>query len=149
MNICKPVEVPYTFEDIKVGEVYEIHVENIFDPSKLWIIVNFKELNIFTEYLKIHYGNDENRIKIPKFKLQRSLVCIIQRNCHYYRAVVLPLLLPGENKIRVFLLDYGSFINVDLDNIFYILQKHCAVPRFALRACLIYVAPPSILIILL
>lgn len=143
MDYSDSFEVPYNFDGLDVGDIYEIKIKNMFDPSKLWIIVNFSELNIFTEYLKQYYSKDENRIKVPIFKLTKYLLCIIERNSYYYRAIILPIFLPEDDKIRVFLIDEGTFINVNVDNIFYLLQKHSEVPRFALRACLIYIAPPG------
>lgn len=141
MDCSDSLEVAHNFDGIYAGEVYEIKIKNMFDPSKLWIIVNFSELYLFTKYLKWYYSKDENRIKIPIFKLKKYLLCIIKKNSNYYRAIILPILLSEENKIRVFLIDHGTFINVNVDNIFYLLQKHSLVPRFALRACLIHIAP--------
>lgn len=141
MDSGELLEVPYTLENINIGEVYEIKVENIYDPSKLWVIVHFKELNVFTKYLKFWYGNEENRVKVPKFKIKKNLVCIIDRNSIFHRAIVLPLLLPDKDKVRVFLVDYGTFININVSNVYYILQKHLEVPRCALRACLVNIEP--------
>lgn len=142
MDNSECFEVPHNLDDMEVGEIYEIKVKNIFDPSKLWVIIHFKELMLFTRYLTIYYSNDENRIKIPIFKLRKYLTCIIERNSNYHRAVILPIFLP-EEKLRVFLIDEGTFINVNINKIYYMLQRHSEVPRFALRACLINIAPPS------
>lgn len=136
-------EVPHNLDDVEVGEIYEIKLKNLFDPSKLWVVINFKELMLFTRYLTIYYSNEENRIKIPMFKLKKYLICIIERNSNYHRAVILPLYFSDEKKQRVFLIDEGMFVNVNINKIYYILQRHSKVPRFALRACIINIAPPS------
>lgn len=147
MDLNDNLKIDYSLKDINDGKTYEIKIENIYDPSKLWIIVYFQELKLFMRYLKTYYGNIENRIRVPVFKLEKYLTCVIESNSNFYRATILPLLLPEGEKVRVFLVDYGKFVNVEINNIYYILQKHCVVPRFALRACLLYIAPPSKLII--
>lgn len=130
-----------TLQSILKGGHYEVKIENVYDPSKFWVIVKFKELAIFMRYLKCFYDSAENRKSIFKSNLKTNLMCIVRRGDIYYRSVILPLLLSDENQVKVFMIDFGYIVSVYLDNVFYICEKHQDVPRFAVRASLAYISP--------
>lgn len=123
------------------GEKYEVKIENVYDPSKFWIIVKYKELAVFMRYLKHFYDKTENKKPIHRRHLRKNLLCIVYKSGMYFRSIILPLLLPDKNKIRVFMIDFGYITNVCIDDLLYIFEKHGDVPRFAIRACLAYISP--------
>ncbi|XP_018565967.1 tudor domain-containing protein 5-like [Anoplophora glabripennis] len=126
---------------IMKGGHYEVKIENIYDPSKFWVILKFKELAIFMKYLRCFYDNVENRKIVPKSDLKKNFIYIVRRRDMYYRSTVMPLLLPDRNQVKVFMIDFGFIVNICTEDIFYISEKHQVVPRFAIRASLAYISP--------
>ncbi|KAJ8929456.1 hypothetical protein NQ314_017836 [Rhamnusium bicolor] len=140
--LVEPVKCePYLPESVVKGQYYEVKIENVYDISKFWIVVKFQELIIFMKYLKEFYSIITNRKVIPRNEFKTGLLCIVNRNNMYYRSIMLPVLLPDENRIRVFNIDFGLIINVCIDEVFCIVKKHCSVPRFAIRASLANISP--------
>ncbi|KAG5870116.1 hypothetical protein JTB14_025999 [Gonioctena quinquepunctata] len=133
--------IPYTIDILRKNKFYEVKIENVYDPSKFWIVIKFNELKLFTKYLTTHYI--EKKLVIPRKRLKHGLICIVLRNSAFYRATLLPALLPEKDKLRVFLVDYGITVNVGMDNVFYIAKKHTHVPRFSVRATLAYISPAN------
>lgn len=130
----------FCIDHIKTGTCYQIKVGNIYDLSKFWIIINFKELALFDKYLT-HFYSTNSKKPIPATEVEANLICIIYRNKSYHRAKILPTVLPEPKKIRVFMIDCGYIGNVDIENVFYIDEKHKSTPRFAYRACLANLSP--------
>lgn len=136
-RICK--EISYSTESVKENDVYRVSIDNVYDPSKFWLIMHVKERQLFERYLTNYYK--EKRIIMSKNHIQVYSTCIVFIDSVYYRAIVLPALLQHKPKLRVFLIDYGQCVNVTLDNIFYIFKKHRTVPRFAIRGALANLVP--------
>ncbi|XP_023021054.2 tudor domain-containing protein 6 isoform X1 [Leptinotarsa decemlineata] len=135
--------VPYSIELFKKNEFHKVRLKNVYDPSKFWIVIKYNELQLFTNYLTAYYNKSDRKVIVPKIELKHGLTCIILKNSKFYRANLLPALLPENNKLRVFLLDYGCIISVEMSNVFYMLKKHCNVPRFSIRATLAYISPAN------
>lgn len=135
------LKIPYSLEGIHIYQTYKIKLGNVYDPSKLWIIIHVEELELFTQQLTTEY-NTQKQI-IPTEELKKDLVCIVRTNDQFHRAVILNPSQPKAESIKVFMVDKGVFLNTTKDEIFYINEKHCKQPRFAIRACLYAIAPNS------
>lgn len=48
---------------------------------------------------------------------------------------------PENGKVRIFFLDYGSTMNIDVANVKYLLTEFAKTPRQAFRGCLHGIAP--------
>lgn len=140
-SVCAHETRMHISQSIAKGEKYEVKIKNVYDPSKFWVIVKYRELSVFMEYLKYFYGKVENRKPIFRSSLRKNLICIVRRSGMYFRSVILPILLPDKSKIRVFMIDFGYIVNICIDDLFCIFEKHQDVPRFAIRAGLAYISP--------
>ncbi|XP_057653480.1 tudor domain-containing 6-like [Diorhabda carinulata] len=136
-RICK--EISYSTETIKPNDIYSVLIDNVYDPSKFWLILHVKERQLFEQYITNYYK--EKKILMTENHIKMYATCIVCIDSVYYRAIVLPTLLQNKAKLRVFLIDYGQCVNIALDNIFYIFKKHRTVPRFAIRGALADVVP--------
>lgn len=139
-------EIPYKIDHIKEQEAYHFKIENVYDPSKFWVVLHIKERNAYENYLTQFYS--VQKMSMAQYHLKKYSTCIVCRASKYYRAIILPSILPDMKKLRVFLIDYGQTVNVGIDDVYYIFKKHCSVPRFTIRACLAYISPKSKSIIL-
>ncbi|KAJ8976598.1 hypothetical protein NQ317_005788 [Molorchus minor] len=140
--LLEPIErIPILPDSIIKNECYEAKIESIYDPSKFWLVIKVKELAIFMKYLKYFYDKPQNQRPVIQGKLEKGLLCIVRSNEKYYRGYIQPVLLPDQNKLRVFMMDYGLILNVPATDVFFIFKKHSQVPGFAIRACLADVVP--------
>ncbi|KAJ8951136.1 hypothetical protein NQ318_021580 [Aromia moschata] len=140
--VLEPFTVePYLPDSLVKDELYEVKIYNVFDPSKFWLTTKIKELTIFMNYLKQFYDKADNRKTVTRSKIKKGILCIVRRTDTYYRCIIQPVLLPDDDKVRVFMIDFGLISNVDVCEVFHIFKKHAKVPRFAIRACLANILP--------
>ncbi|CAH2014677.1 unnamed protein product [Acanthoscelides obtectus] len=128
------MEIPCT-DAIDKNQICEVKIHNIYSPSRFWAVVNNANMKVFARYLT-HYYKQKG---VPLTEITKHAICVIHQKNNYYRAIILPVIFYGQDKIRAFLVDYGIFTHVTRADLFQIKPKHLKVPRLAFRCCLAYV----------
>ncbi|CAH0549529.1 unnamed protein product [Brassicogethes aeneus] len=134
---------PHLYESIKEGDYYECKIEYVYDLSKFWVVIKNKELGYFQEHWRLFYDDPRNLSRIPASQIEAGKACLVKTNNFFYRCVVQENMLMSSNKIRVFYVDYGIIMTISIEDVYYIHEHVCSVPRFALRAMLANICPYS------
>ncbi|KAK9891596.1 hypothetical protein WA026_015556 [Henosepilachna vigintioctopunctata] len=120
--------------EFKVDSIIPIYMGNIYDPSKFW--VRIAPISVFERYLTLFYERNKMSLCVKSSDVCIGLNCVLFKNGVYYRARIVRKDIQNQNKVKVFLLDYGSLNNALLSDIFHLDQSFYEIPAFAVRAML-------------
>ncbi|KAJ8965464.1 hypothetical protein NQ314_004109 [Rhamnusium bicolor] len=114
-------EIPYYYdrEVWKIGETYRMRVGHVYDPTKFWIVLKERELDIMQAFLMDFYTENG----------EQGLI------------VNIPHSSTVDKKAWVYLIDFGYIAVILMDNLYYLYEKLYGVPQFAVRASLGHVRP--------
>lgn len=138
-------EIPYYYDrqNWKPGQTYKIRISSIYDPSKFWVVVKDRELDIFVKFLTDFYNKYGNCYKMSLNTVSRNIYCTVFTDNAFYRGIIIniPHSFSLEKKAVVFLFDFGYISTVNVEDLYYLAEKFYEVPRFAVRASLSYLQP--------
>ncbi|CAG9814887.1 unnamed protein product [Phaedon cochleariae] len=138
-------EIPcfYDTQSWNIGETYSMRIGNIYDPSKFWTVFCDRELTIFQEFLNNFYKINSDIYKMPKQSVKRLQYCVAFTDGEYYRGLIVDIPLFGslDNKLSVFLLDFGFSAVVYSNDIHYLSKNLFEVPQFSVRSCIYGMEP--------
>ncbi|XP_044258990.1 tudor domain-containing protein 1-like isoform X2 [Tribolium madens] len=74
-----------------------------------------------------------------------NLYCVVFTDGGYYRGVIVgfPVTHQKDQEAQIYFIDYGMLKIVEMNNIYFMTEKFCQVPRFAVRASLAGVCPKT------
>ncbi|CAG9830981.1 unnamed protein product [Diabrotica balteata] len=138
-------DIPHSYDGInwKLESIYNIRVGNIYDPSKFWIVHFTEELNLFYSYMNSFYNEKYEEYRMPVEYMKRNTYCAVYTDNGFYRALIVEITntVRPDDRIIVFLLDFGYTSTVSPDNIYILYEKMFHMPRCAIRACLYGIEP--------
>lgn len=123
-----------------VGDIYEIHIGNVYDPSKFWIM--FKKPDLFQEYLYFLYNENNKTYKMRESNIFIGCYCVVLIDNLYYRGKLVRR--DDEKCIRrfkVYLFDFGMIATVYGNQLFMMDTELFDIPEMAVRASLDDITP--------
>ncbi|EEZ99058.1 Tudor domain-containing protein 6-like Protein [Tribolium castaneum] len=127
----------------KQGQSFRARVTQIYDPSKFWMVVKYRELEVFQKCIFKYYYMNRKKYQIPKDKLVMDLYCAVFTDGGFYRGVItgFPATHQKDQQAQIYFIDYGIVKVVEMNDIYFLSDKFCQVPHFAVRASLAGVCP--------
>lgn len=134
------INVPVCIDYLQVNTVIRIQIAHVYDPSKFWMKIFYNDIDKWNETLSAFYRS--YTVGIHPEVLKDGLTCMIRIGHTFYRGKIVTF--RGiKQKVKVFLVDMGTFHDVPVKNLCYIFHPHAELPRLALRARLHDAAPKS------
>lgn len=137
---CIQIDSPSIFKlfDWRIGDSYSVRIANIYDPSKFWLVIKHRELDLFQTYLHKFYTEHLENYRIPSNKLKLDLYCVVYTNKTFYRGKIIDFQITSSitKKAQLYLIDFGYVCGVPINDVFYLSEKMYSVPQFAIRASL-------------
>uniref|UniRef100_A0AAR5PK98 Tudor domain-containing protein 5 n=1 Tax=Dendroctonus ponderosae TaxID=77166 RepID=A0AAR5PK98_DENPD len=130
----------------RVGDVFDAVVVEVYDPSKFWFYlgnsVNKTPLDDLMDQLQYFYNDSTNaqEYAVPRAVIKEGLYCVQIIIGEYHRAKVIRVL-PQEDCVRLFFIDYGSISKVPMKGLCFLRSEFAALPAQGIRCRLANIAP--------
>ncbi|KAG5877268.1 hypothetical protein JTB14_009764 [Gonioctena quinquepunctata] len=121
--------------DIKVGEIYDI--------SKFWIYIDDKILDNVMDDMQEFYNANAKEYAMPENLIREGLYCAHIIFGEYHRALIVNIVSPQEEMIRVVYIDYGTVAKVSKKELCFLHEKFTKLPAQAIRCRLANICPPE------
>lgn len=134
-----PTSKCINFEPAK--DVKSIQILDAVNPHRFWFCefndyLDFKKLN---KRIKSFYNENINSFKFSVEEIKPGLMAAVLHRDNWRRAKILKLI--NYQQYRVFLVDYGSIVNINFENFRYLKEDLFQLPPLAQRGVLAYVQP--------
>ncbi|CAG9856743.1 unnamed protein product [Phyllotreta striolata] len=143
-NVFKPGnEIPRTFvpDDMKQNDTMEVVIGEIYDISKFWVSRNDGKLDDLMNDIQEFYGENGKEYKIPHDFIREGLYCVAMIFGEYHRALIVDIMNPNDEMIRVFFIDYGTVAKVKSD-LYFLHEQFAKLPSQTIRCSLANIRPP-------
>ncbi|KAL1509361.1 hypothetical protein ABEB36_004115 [Hypothenemus hampei] len=138
--------IPQQFfpETTKSGDVFEVVISEIYDPSKFWFYLGTRKQSVFDDLmdeLQIFYKDSSNihRYAIPPGICKEGLYCVNIYCGEYHRAKVVKIL--TDDTARIFYIDCGTLSKVSIKSLYFLQTDFTKVPAQAIRCRLANIIP--------
>ncbi|KAF7272641.1 hypothetical protein GWI33_014580 [Rhynchophorus ferrugineus] len=134
----KLIPTEFNMTNWTVMDIYRLKVVHVNSPLDFWVVNNLEEFELFYYYLNGFYSLNGNSFKLIPSRIRENRYCVVHADGVYYRAIVItdPLIVESMMSLQVFLMDYGSIVQVKLTDLFLLADEMYEIPQFAIRATL-------------
>ncbi|XP_074026410.1 uncharacterized protein isoform X2 [Leptinotarsa decemlineata] len=121
--------------DIKLGEVYDL--------SKFWIYLDDGLLDDLMDAMQEFYNQHAKDYVVPVELVREGLYCAQKFFGEYHRALVVDLISPPEEMVRIVFIDYGTVAKVSVKELCFLHENFSNLPAQAIRCRLANICPPE------